>query len=52
MVIFARYPSATSAAIKKLTEEFNVLIINIKAINEKLKIDYQSNDPPAISRSI
>ena len=35
---------------KKLTEEFNVLIINIKVVNEKLEINYQINDPLTISR--
>ncbi len=35
---------------EKLTEEFNVLIIDIKTINKKLEIDYQSSGFPAISR--
>ncbi len=39
-VTSARYPFTTSAAVKKLTKEFNVLIIGIKTINKKLKIDY------------
>ena len=36
-VVSARYSSTTSAAVKKLTEEFNVLAIGIKAVNEKLE---------------
>ncbi len=39
-VVFARYSFITSAAMKKLTEEFNVLVMGIKAVNEKLEIDY------------
>ena len=36
---------------KKLTEEFNVLIIGIKAVNEKLEMGYQISDLSAISKS-
>ena len=49
-VISARYSLTTSAAVEKLTEEFNVLVMGIKAINKKLEIDYQINDPPTISK--
>ncbi len=49
-VISARYPPATSAAIKKLTEKFNILAIDIKAVNKKLEINYQSSGPSAIFR--
>ncbi len=52
MVISARYSPVTSAAVEKLTEEFNVLIINIKAVNEKLEIGYQISGPPAIFKPI
>jgi len=38
--------------VEKLTEEFNVLIMSIKAVNEKLEIGYQINGPPAISRFV
>ncbi len=36
---------------KKLTEEFNILIMGIKAVNKKLEMGYQINNLPAISRS-
>ncbi len=36
---------------KKLTEEFNILTINIKTVNEKLEIDYQIGGFLVISRS-
>ncbi len=36
---------------EKLTEEFNVLIINIKVVNEKLEMGYQINNPLIISKS-
>jgi len=49
-VISARYSFTTNAAIEKLTKEFNVLIIDIKAVNEKLEIDYQFSDFSAIFR--
>ncbi len=44
-VVSARYLFVTSAAVEKLTEEFNVLIIGIKAVNEKLEMDYQISGP-------
>ena len=47
-IVFARYSSATSAAVEKLTEEFNVLTMSIKVINEKLEMGYQSSGPPVI----
>ena len=50
-IISARYLFTTSAAIEKLTEEFNVLTMSIKVINEKLEMGYQTNDPPTISKS-
>ena len=49
-VVSARYPPITSATVEKLTEEFNVLIIGIKAVNEKLEMGYQFSGPPAISK--
>jgi len=51
-VVFAWYFFITSAAVEKLTEEFNVLIINIKAVNEKLEMGYQISGFLIISRSI
>ena len=50
-VISARYPPTTSATVEKLTEEFNILIIGIKAVNEKLEISYQISGPPVTSKS-
>ncbi len=35
---------------EKLTEEFNVLVMGIKAVNEKLEMGYQTSGPPAISK--
>ncbi len=39
-VVFARYSFTTSVAEEKLTEEFNVLVIGIKVVNEKLEMGY------------
>ncbi len=50
-VVSARYPPTTSVTVKKLTEEFNVLAMGIKAVNKKLEMGYQSSGPPVISRS-
>ncbi len=36
---------------EKLIEEFNVLIINIKAINKKLEMNYQISGLLTISKS-
>ncbi len=49
-VVFAWYFFITSAAVEKLTEEFNVLVMGIKAVNEKLEMGYQSSGLSAISR--
>ncbi len=35
---------------KKLTKKFNALIIDIKVVNKKLKINYQISGPPVISK--
>ena len=51
-VISARYSSVTSAAMEKLTEEFNVLAMGIKAVNKKLEMGYQFSGPSVIFRSI
>ena len=50
-VVSARYSFITSAAVEKLTEEFNVLAMGIKAINKKLEMGYQINDSLIISKS-
>ena len=36
---------------KKLTEEFNILIMSIKAVNEKLEMGYQFSGFSVIFRS-
>ncbi len=36
---------------EKLTEEFNALVINIKAVNGKLEMDYQISGFLIISKS-
>ena len=51
-VISARYPFTMSVAVEKLTEEFTVLVMDIKVINEKLEMGYQINDFLAIFRSV
>jgi len=51
-IISAWYPPITSAAIEKLTKEFNVLVISIKAVNKKLKINYQISGSLIIFRSV
>ena len=50
-IISARYSPVTSAAMEKLTKEFNVLVINIKVVNKKLEIDYQISGSSTIFRS-
>ncbi len=37
IIIFARYSPVTSAAVEKLTEKFNALVMGIKTVNEKLE---------------
>ncbi len=40
----------TKLKVEKLTEEFNVLIMGIKAVNKKLEINYQISGFSTISK--